>query len=365
MRRLLMTALLAVALAACESETQFSTWRTEVFDLTSVTESSTMTFMLANPSSEEDQHLRAIAFDRGSNSAGHFRIDSIEVGNQSVGETDVVLPPGGVLTVTVTYSPKNLETTKASYGGWTTGEEERWIPKHPDEAAKKEPEDDTAIHRAIIEAVYDYPKEGICFVQLVGEAAPGPKGEEESGGGSGTCEPGGGVACYTGGFAIDIPQLSPGGPKSLEFTGPVRMSLSDGAVKMLMDDFPYAIMILSSEDTPQLPSGVTVTIIISGSEGVEAEGTFDGSRLTIEKASFRIRAALGELTADEVRQGISALVDFDIPELTFETTKPLTDGAITLHLETKLPNNPSGNELFDQFLSGADVIVIMEGEFKF
>lgn len=365
MKRLLIMTLFVLALAACESETQFTAWRTEAFDRTAVTESSTRTFMLANPSTEEDQHLRAIAFDRGSNSAGHFRIESVEVGNQSVDETDVVLPPGGVLTVTVTYSPKNLETTKASYGGWVTGEEERWIPKHPDEAAKKSPDEDTAIHRAIIEAVYDYPKEGICFVQLVGEAEPGPKGEDESGGGSATCEAGNGVACYTGGFSIDIPQLSPGGPQTLELTGPVRMSLSDGVIKMLMDDFPYAIMYLSSEDTPQLPSGVTVTIIISGSEGVTAEGTFDGSRIAIDKASFRIRAAMGELTADDIRQGISALVDFDIPDLVFETTKPLTEGSITLHLETKLPNNPSGNELFDQFLSGADVIVIMEGEFKF
>jgi hypothetical protein len=129
-----------------------------------------------------------------------------------------------------------------------------------------------------------------------------------------------------------------------------------------MDDFPYAIMILRSEEIPKLPSGVTATLVLSGATGAEATGTFDGMRLTIEEITFRIRVALGELTADQVRQGISALVDFEVPGLKLETIKPLSQGAITMHLETKLPQNPSGNELFDQFLSGASITAILEGE---
>jgi len=364
MKHILPIIILALAFTACSTETQFTGWQTEAFETTPITESTTKSFILANPSDEKEQHIRAIAFDRGSNSAGHFRIDTVEVGDMIVELDDIVIPPGSVLTVTITYSPKNLETTKAAYGGWVTGEEGRWIPKHPDEVGKDE-EDDIAIHRSIIEAVYDYPTEGIFFVQLVGEAEAGPGGEDEAGGGSATCEPGGGTACYTGGFAIDIPQLSPGGPKPLEFTGPVRMSINGGAASMLMDDFPFAIMYLSSEDTPKLPSGVTVTIIISGTEGVEAEGSFDGSRLTFSGVYFRIRAAMGELTSDQVKQGISAMVDFDVPDLEITTIAPLTKGEITMHLETTLPENPSGNDIFDQFLSGADVIVIMEGELAF
>jgi hypothetical protein len=325
-----------------------------------VTQSSTKIFLLGNDSSDQEQHIRAIAFDRGSNSAGHFRIDSIEVGDRTVSPTDIVVPPGSALRVTVTYSPMNLDITQASYGGWVTGQQERWIPKKSEDVETET--DEKTVQRALIEAVYDHPSEGIYYVQLVGDALPGPNGETEAGGAFAACTPGGGVACYTGGFAVDIPDLAPGGPKDLTLTGPMRFSISGSAVTLRMDDFPYAIMILRSEEIPQLPSGVTATLVISGAQGSEAQGTFDGARLTIDKVSFRIRVALGELTVDQIKQGISALVDFNIPDLTIETTKPLNQGAITLHLETTLQENPSGNQLFDQFLSGAKITGIMDGE---
>lgn len=367
MKKIILIILLALV-AACSSESQFTGWQTEEFGMTQITSSNTKQLVLANNSEDKEQHVRALAFDRGSNSAGHFRIQTITVGNVEVDETDIVIPPKSALTITVSYTPKNLETTKASYGGWKTGEEERWIPKSPEEvkedAERKAEESLTAIHRAIIEIVYDYPKEGIYFVQLVGEASAGPKGEEETGGAGGECTAGNGVACYTGGFALDIPQLAPGGPKALEITGPIKINIGS-SVKMLMDEFPYAILYLRSEEIPQLPSGVTATLVVSGTEGIEADGSFDGSRLTLTGVSFRIRVALGELTADQVKQGMSALVDFDVPDLTIDTTSPLSQGAITLHMETALPSNPTGNELFDQFLSGAKVIAIMEGQLAF
>ena len=131
---------------------------------------------------------------------------------------------------------------------------------------------------------------------------------------------------------------------------------------MRMDDFPFAVMYLRSEEIPQLPSGVTATLVLSGAPGYEATGTFDGLRLNLEGAVFRVRVALGELAVDQVRQGISALVDFELTDLEITTINPLTQGEITLRMETTLPNNPSGNELFDQFLSGATVIGIMQGE---
>jgi hypothetical protein len=329
-----------------------------------VTEGTTKSFVLGNASEEKEQHIRAIAFDRGSNEAGHFRIDSIKVGDMEAEATDIVVPPGSAVTVTITYEPKNLVTSVAAYGGWQTGENERWIPKKPEEA---EPEEapDRAIHRALIEAVYDYPKDGIFYVQLVGEAEPGPHGETDAVSGFATCTPGGGMMCYTGGFALDIPQLAPGGPKALELTGPIRFYDSGGEVKLVMDEFPNAIMYLRSEEIPQLPSGVTATLVISGSEGVEATGSFDGSRMDIKDVSFRIRVALGELSADDLRQGLSALVDFDVADLEVTTIKPLDEGKITMHMETTLPSNPSGNELFDQFLSGAKIIAILDGELAF
>lgn len=359
MRNYLLIAL-CFALLSCSGSGQFVGWQTEEFDTTPVTESVTKDFILGNASEEREQHVRAIAFDRGSNAAGHYRIERLMVGERDVEHSDIVIPPGSSLTVTVTYAPLNLEPSVASYGGWVTGEEKRWIPKHPDEVGQEKEE--APIHRALIEAVYDYPREGIFYVQLVGEAEPGPSGETEAGGAFATCTPGGGVACYTGGFALDIPQLAPGGPKPLELTGPIRINISAGAATMRMDDFPYVIMYLRSEEIPQLPSGVTATLVLSGAPGYEATGSFDGQRLNLEGAAFRVRVALGELTTDQIRQGMSALVDFELVDLEITTISPLSQGEISLHMETTLLNNPSGNELFDQFLSGAKVIAIMEGE---
>ena len=105
----------------------------------------------------------------------------------------------------------NLEITQADYGGWVTGAPTRWIPKPASEIGQ-EPAD-PLVQRAIIEAVYDAPGEGIYYVQLVGEAAPGPNGETEAGGAFATCTPGNGTACYTGGFSLDLRSSHPGAPR--------------------------------------------------------------------------------------------------------------------------------------------------------
>jgi len=362
----LIAAMYLFTLPNCSGSSQFTGWQTEEFGKTPITGSTSKTIKLVNPSHETEQHIRAIAFDRGSNAAGNFRINRLTVGNENVDPTDIVVPPGKYLSITVTYAPRNLKTSEANYGGWKTGDanKRRWIPIDPDKV-NDIADDDTAIHRAIIEAVYDYPDEGIYFIQLVGEAIPGPNGEENIGAGGGTCTPGNGIMCYTGGFSIDIPALSPGGPKNLELSGPIPLSMNGSSIKLRMDDFPYAILHLSSADTPHLPSGVTISIIINGSEGVEAAGTFDGSRLTIEGVSFRIRAALGDYSAGDVENGISALVDFDISDLKIETVSPLQQGQITLRINAKIPNNASGNELFDQFMSNVDVTVTMQGHLEY
>lgn len=354
-----------VTLAACQGGGAFSHLQTETFDPTKVTESTTRTFVLSNPSMDSEEHVRAIAFDTGSNAGGHFRIEKLRVGDQTVGTTDIVIPPGGALSVTVTYAPQNLKTTEADYAGWKTGDRDsdRWIPVAP-EVAKKSKVPGAVVHRALIEAVYDHPEGGIIYVHLVGEAEPGPSGEKEAGGAFAKCVPGDGTACYSGGFALEIPQLAPGGPKPLEMTGPIRFSISQGAAKLRMDDFPYVIYYLRSEEIPQLPSGVTATLVISGAQGETAEGTFDGSRLTLADVTFRIRVALGELSVDQVKSGLSAMVDFNIPSIAITTIKPFQQGNITLHLETTLGANPSGNELFDQFLSGAKITAFLEGQLE-
>lgn len=347
----------------CSESGQFVDMYTEIFGKTMITENDQQTIVLANPSDDSEQHIRAIAFDRGSNSAGHFTMDKLIVGNKEVKPSDIVIPPSESLKIYVTYSPKNLEISTANYGDWKTGESSRWIPRSEEEIAAEKK--GAIIQRAIIEAVYDHPKDGIIYVQLVGEALPGPEGEQQLQGGFAQCNPGGGTACYTGGFALDVPALAPGGPKPLEITGPIKIDISGGQAKMKMSDFPYVIYVLKSEDIPQLPSGVTATLVISGVSDAEATGQFDGSKLELNGVAFKIRVALGELTSEELKQGMSALVDFDITDLTIDTIKPFDQGKITLHMETSLPPNPSGNELFDQFLSGASIVAVMEGELRF
>lgn len=355
--------LVILMLASCSNESQFTGWQTEVFDATRVTEAKVRTVVFANPSEDSDQHIRAIAFDRGSNAAGHFRMDKITVGTKVVTPIDIVVPPSSKVAVSISYSPQNLEITKATYGGWTTGEEERWIPKNPEDVEGELVK--TIVQRAVIEVVYDYPKEGIYYVQVVGEALPGPHGEKEAGGAFATCTPGGGVMCYEGGFSLDIPALAPGGPKPLEITGPIKFLASDGTLTLRMDDFPYVIYYLRSTEIPQLPSGVTATLVISGAADSEATGSFDGARIMMKGVDFRIRVTLGELSIDQIKQGMSAMVDFVISDLEITTIKPLDQGAITMRLETTLPQNPTGNELFDQFLSGVKIVGVMEGKIEY
>lgn len=358
-KHMLILPMIVVAIGC--SGSSFSGYQQEYFDETRITGETTKEIVIGNADEMDEQHLRGINFDKGSNADGHFRIDSIKVGQQVVGMTDVIIPPQSALIVTVSYIPLNLETTVADYGGWETGLDDRWIPKPPDEIENDEGGPPSAIHRSLLQAVYDKPRGGIVYVELVGEAVPGPNGEIVAGGPGGPCEPGDGVACYTGGFAMDIPSLYEGGPKDLEFTGPIRLGITGGQAAMRMDDFPPVLMYLRSSEIPELPSGVSASLIISGVPGEVAEGTFDGARLNLSGVDFRVRVVLGELATEDVTPGLVAIVDFTIDDLELTTTEPLSGGAITLHIETTLGEQPSGNALFDQFLSGAKIIAIMRG----
>jgi hypothetical protein len=350
--------------AGCSGD-QFVGWQQETFDETQITAATSKDIIIGNAEQMEEQHLRGINFDKGSNAAGHFRIDSVKVGALPGGLTDVIIPPQSALVVTVSYVPLNLETTVADYGGWVTGREERWVPKPLDEIEKEreeQGESEPAIHRAILTAVYDKPREGILMIELVGTAVPGPNGETEGSTAGGPCTPGDGVACYTGGFAMDIPKLAAGGPQDLLLSGPIRFNIAGGQATMRMDDFPPVLMYLRSSEIPELPAGITASLIISGVPGEVADGTFDGSRLTLRDVDFRVRVVLGELAPEDVTPGLVAIVDFTIDDLELTTTEPLSGGNITLHIETSLGDAPSGNALFDQFLSGAKIIVIMDGQ---
>ena len=139
-------------LAACHGE-QFAGWQQERFEPTAVTQSLAKSVIIGQTSESQNQHLLGINFEQGSNAAGHFRIDAVKVNSQIVSASDIVIPSQSLLEVTVSYTPMNLLTTSADYGGWVTGEEGRFNPR-PVGAADAD-KSQTAIHRAILQAVYD------------------------------------------------------------------------------------------------------------------------------------------------------------------------------------------------------------------
>lgn len=336
-----------------------------MFETTPIGQSQKHTFVVGELNPDAQLHVSEIDFDRSSNSAGHFRLEKVMVGNKLVDKKDIVIPPGSALYITVSYSPLDLKTSKASYGGWETGRDERWLPKDPKEvegeAANEKPL--SAIHRSLFYVLYDEGREGMLTVQMSGEAVVGLNGEASVPRAGGPCEPGNGTACYKGKFSVDIPQLAPGGPKDMDLLGPVRFSIDGSTLELRMDDFPPAVMYLRSTEISQLPAGVVATLIVSGAEGYSAKGTFDGARITLSDVNFRVRVALGELKSEDVALGAAAMVDFNVPKLDITTTEPLSQGKITLRMETTLPQNPSGNAIFDQFLSNAKIVLIMKGEF--
>ncbi|PIR24634.1 MAG: hypothetical protein COX62_00080 [Deltaproteobacteria bacterium CG_4_10_14_0_2_um_filter_43_8] len=369
MTKRLITTCAVLLLAACsQAPDQFTAWQDEVFPKTQITLESTRSITIANPSKDEEQHLRFAGFEPYSNAEGHFQVTQVLVGGQESQQKDIVIPPGDVLKVKVTYSPLNLETTKASFGGWVTGETERWTPVTEDQVGEyqqSQVKEYSALHRGLLQFMFDSPREGLVYVQLIGEAAPGPNGELAIGATLGECTPGDQRACYSGGFALDIPSLLPGGPTDLIITGKIPITISDEGATLSMDEFPPVIMYLRSTEIPDLPSGVTATMIITGSKKIVAEGSFDGTRLDLDGVSFRIRVVLGELDPEQVTPGLAGIVDFDIPNLMLETLEPLSGGNITLRLETTLPAAPSGNDLFDQFLGNAKIIAFMKGQLEF
>jgi len=318
---------------------------------------------------------------------------------------DITVPAGSILQIYVTYQPLNLDTTKADLGGWVTGEGEVYIPQKPkdEESAKegdalkamssligkaeeKPTEEDEgegdgvdnevvidesklgekdAIHRAIVAVVYDRPGQGLIQIEVVGVAEPGPDGQTSAAGGTSTeCPTDGGILCYRGGFAIELPELMTTGPKQLNMPAPVVFKASASSVELDMGKFPAVLLLLKGNGPGEPLEGKpinAISIVVSGEEGVKATGTFDGSKIELNGVSFRIRVILGEIKEADINPGLQAAVDFNVKDLTMTTIKPLTNGSIALSVKATLSKTPSGNAMFDQFLGGANVNVTMDG----
>lgn len=370
---------LPLFISCSEGGDQFSTYQREPFGEVAIGSATSKQIILQNPSTDSVQHLVGLNFDAGENQDGHFRIDKVELSGVAVSpkNKDISIPAGSMLQVYVTYQPRNLDTTVADYGGWSTGEKERFVPHEAEEedtsAVKamssmisKSSSAKQAIHRAILVAVYDRPEMGITQVELIGEAVPGPNGEVSAlgGEGAGECPTTGGTLCYKGGFALELPDIMTGGPKPLNMTGPAVFNISGASVSIDMGTFPAVLLVLKGNGPGEPLEGKpinAISLVISGTEGVTAKGTYDGSKLEVTGVAFRIRVVLGEITEKDINPGLQAAVDFDVKDLKLTTTKPYTNGAITLSVEATLTKTPSGNAMFDQFLGGTRVLVTMDG----
>lgn len=383
-------------LSACAGDgAPFETYERQFVGRVPIGSSVTKQIVMQNPDTQGVQHITQMNFEAGTNMEGHFRIDKVELGGVVVNprDRDITIPAGSILQVYVTYQPLNLDTTLANYGGWLTGVQERYMPGPPGEEGNdkdkedgavkamsrligKEDGDETggsvdlndstkAIHRAILTAIYDKPGKGLVQIELVGQAEAGPNGETSAaGGGTGECPSDSGTLCYKGGFAMALPDLMTTGPKQLKMSGPAVFKISGNNVEMDMGKFPTELLVLKGNGPGEPLEGKpinAISIVISGAEGVTAKGTFDGTKLEVNDIAFRIRVVLGEITEQDITPGLQASVDFNVKGLTLKTIKPLTNGSITLSVETNLAKEPSGNPMFDQFLGGARVVVTMDG----
>ena len=351
-------------LVGCSSN-QFSSFHVEVFGEIPITQSVTKTISLRNTESRAVQQLLDVGFAASGNEGGHFRIEKVMVGGRVVQPHDIKVPPGSSLNVEVTYQPRDLETTRASYGNVQTGQTVRAQPLNPGEKAPTL--DKThAIHRGLIMAIYDGPTSGIVEVELRGDAVAGPNGEmalPEAG--KIDCIPDGTLACFSGKFLIDIPKLLSGGPMELEMGGPIPFHLSGSQVQLHMDEFPPVLLLLKGNGPGEPLEGQpvpAVSIVISGVPAVTATGDFDGSRIELSDVGFRVRVVVGKIGRDQMGASMPSIVDFKLEMLKMTTKQPLTDGHIVMELRTKLSSKPSGNPIFDEFLGGADIIVTLDGE---
>lgn len=347
---------------ACQPA-NFSNWRLETFETTPITQSQTKTLSLRNENGKSVQKLLGVGFDGSGDGRKHFRIDHVAIGDRLVGLKNIVVPPGSSLNVQLTYEPRDLETTQADFGGWVTGEPERFVPYHPDEAPPP-PKMEEAIHRVVLLAVYDTPQSGMTMIEMVGKAVPGPNGEVSlPEAGTGECQAGEGAACFVGNFSIDIPDLFTTGPMENALAGPIRFTIQNGAASLRMEDVPPILIVLKGNGPGEPLEGQPVaaaSIVIQGVPGVAAQGSFDGSRLELIDLSFRVRVVVGEIT-QEMIANLNPIVDFTLEGLTLTTEEPFTDGRLILKIDTTLSKKPSGNPIFDEFLGGAQILLRLLG----
>ena len=93
MKKTLLTSIILLLIASCSSK-QFTGWQDEQFDTTPVGQTVKKTFVVGDIDTSSERHIMGIDFDKSSNTAGHFRLEKVMVGNRKVDRRDIVIPPG-------------------------------------------------------------------------------------------------------------------------------------------------------------------------------------------------------------------------------------------------------------------------------
>ena len=358
----------------CSNGGLFSSYRKETFSITKVTESKSKTVQLLNESDRDVQHVMSMAFYADSNKKGHFQVTEVRVGAEKVGLTNIFIPPMGVLNITITYAPLDVETTEADFGGWITTSEDRWERTSSNDAIStmsnmmEEEDVDAAIHRAMLMVAYDEPGKGYVHVELVGGSEPGPNGELTTvpmgGRGGIECVAEGNRSCFLGAFSIDLPGLMSGGAIEIPIPGAIPFTMEGSSAELNLDEFPAILIVLKGNGPGEPLEGKPVdalSIIISGTPESIATGSFDGGNLSLSDVDFRVRVLLGEITDEDITPSLATAVDFNITELEIVTEEPFDGSRIVFGTEATLSSAPSGNGLFDSFLGGARIVVKFTG----
>lgn len=115
----------------CSRSLPFAEYQREYFERTAITATSTQVVKLENPHPSEPQRVSLVTFSGGGNEGGHFKLEGVFLGERELPTSDVLIPPGAAIELHLSYTPRDLDTTRALFGGCETGQPERHTPQAP------------------------------------------------------------------------------------------------------------------------------------------------------------------------------------------------------------------------------------------
>lgn len=281
------------------------------------------TIQIRNNDSEEPQRVQGVHFEFGTNDFDKdgnrpetlvegetyfqfFKVEEVTVGNvvkQAVGNmvTEMIMPPGGVMTVKVSYNPKVI----------TKGE---------------------AYHNTYLDVVLNGPKLGVMQIELRGKA---PTALEGCGTTQGDLKK----------FRVDKVTIK---IEDKDAEVPVQETTD------ITETFQFGVegdkALIGKADFPSIPIDTPQGAVSADLEDETFEGTFDGAKLEFPAVRLSV---LGQITVEGKLTTES--VEVTAPDGTLSATgSALADGKMKLVFGSTLPQNG----LLQQLQGGAIVAEI-------